>query len=119
RGVQSASRGVPERERSQAVGVDVLGGLLKFSELRQSVAGVGVEGVIHLQQQGAIALDNKRVGCVYRHGVLLQLLDVAIETLIARQPVLLVVRASYTVYTPGVSAQRVRYLMIVSEAMAS
>jgi len=44
------------------------------------------------------------------------------ETLVARQPVLSVVRASYTLYTfytPGVAAQRVRYVMMVSEAMAS
>ena len=63
-------RGVPERERRQAVGVDVLGALLQLGERRDRVAGLGVQRVVDFQQDRAVALHDQRIGGVVLHGLL-------------------------------------------------
>src|SRR5262249_54587102 len=59
--------GVPQRQRRQPVGVDVLGALLQLGERGEGVAGLGVPRVVHLHQNGAIPLNNQRVGGVVIH----------------------------------------------------
>ena len=57
--IQPRRGGIPERERRQPIGVDVLGRLLQLGELRQRIARLGVERMIHLQQYRAVALDDQ------------------------------------------------------------
>ncbi len=57
-------RGVPERERGQPVGVDVLRALLQLGERRDRVAGLGVKRVVDFEQDRAVALHDQRVGRV-------------------------------------------------------
>src|SRR5207249_3938948 len=57
-GCRYARRGrVPQRQRCDAVGVDVLRAFLKLREPRQFVACGLVEGVVYFQEERAIALD--------------------------------------------------------------
>ncbi len=59
-GVVAGGAGVPEAQRAQPVGVDVLGGALQLGE-RGDVgpARLGV-GMVDLEQQRAVRLDNQR-----------------------------------------------------------
>ena len=65
--VKPAGGGVPQRERRQAIGVDVLRGLLQLGEREQGVAGLGVERVVDFEQDGAVALHDRRIAGLYRH----------------------------------------------------
>ena len=44
---------------SDAVGVDVLGGLHQLREARQRIARLRVAGACHLRQDGAVSLDDE------------------------------------------------------------
>ena len=62
---QSRRRRVPDRERRDPVGVDVLGRLEQLAERADGVPGRGVGRTADLQQDGAIALDDQgEVGSV-------------------------------------------------------
>ena len=63
-GGHAGGGGVPQRQRRQAIGVDVFGAFFQFGEGGQGVAGLGVTRVVHLDQDGAIALDDEGVGGV-------------------------------------------------------
>ena len=64
-GVVAGGAGVPEPERGEAIGVDVLRRALELGERRdRAAARVGV-GVVDLEQQRLVALDDERA----RHGV--------------------------------------------------
>ena len=69
-GRHAGGGGVPERERRQAVGVNVLGALLQLGERRDRVAGLGVQRIVDLQQDRAVALHDQRIGGVVLHGLL-------------------------------------------------
>ena len=58
-GAVARGPGVPHRERGDAVGVHVLGAFDQLGEAQQVVAGVGVAGVVHLQQEGVVALNDQ------------------------------------------------------------
>ena len=60
-GVVAGGPGVPQPQRSQSVGVDVLGGALQLGEGRDGhPARVGVR-MIDLEQQGLVGLDHRGV----------------------------------------------------------
>ena len=63
-------RRVPERERGQTVGVDVLGALLQLGERRDRISGLGVQRIVDLQQDRAIPLHDQRIGGIVLHGLL-------------------------------------------------
>jgi hypothetical protein len=63
-GVVAGGPGVPESQRGQPVGVDVLRRPLELGERGDGdPAGRGV-GMVHLEQQGAVRLDDERPGSV-------------------------------------------------------
>ena len=47
--------------------MDVLGALFQLGERGQGVAGLGVPRVVHLDQDGAVALDDERIGGIVMH----------------------------------------------------
>ena len=57
-GVVSGRAGIPQRERSNAVGVHVLGSALQLCKGSERGAGLCGLGVIHLEQDGLIRLHN-------------------------------------------------------------
>ena len=59
-GVVPCGPRVPQRERGDAVGVDVLGCLLQLGKRRDRHTALGCVVVIDLQQQRAIRLDDQR-----------------------------------------------------------
>ncbi len=61
--------GIPQRERRDAVGVDVLRRLLELREPRQARPRVGVTGRRRLGEDRSVRLDDeRRVGAVGGHG---------------------------------------------------
>ena len=69
-GGHAGGGGVPQRERRQAIGVNVLGALLQLGERRDRVAGLGVQRVVDLQQDRAVPLHDQRIGGIVLHGLL-------------------------------------------------
>ena len=67
RGGGTGGRGVPEGERSDAVGVDVLRTLLQLGEAGQGIAGLFVEGVVYFQEDCLVPLDDQRILWVVSH----------------------------------------------------
>ena len=63
-GVHAGDGGVPQRQRRDAVGVDVLGRLLELAEALQGGAGVGGARAGELEHHREIALHDERVGGV-------------------------------------------------------
>ena len=49
--------------------MDVFGAFLQLRERRQRVAGLGIAGIVHLDQDGAIALDDEGIAGVVIHSV--------------------------------------------------
>ena len=86
-GVVARGARVPQAQRRQPVGVDVLGGALELGEGRDRLAGIARARVVDLQQQRLVALDDQgsvvhrgpsgasaradRVGCVHERSSLL------------------------------------------------
>ena len=66
----AGGRRVPERERRQTIGVNVLRALLQLGERRDRVAGLGVQRVVNLQQDRAVSLHDQRIGGIVLHGLL-------------------------------------------------
>src|SRR5262249_1073663 len=66
-GGQAGGGGVPQRQGGEAVGVDGFGAFLQFRERRKRVAGLGVLWIVDLGQDGAVALDDERVGGIVLH----------------------------------------------------
>ena len=66
-GGETCGRRVPEREVRDPVGVDVLRALFQFGERGEGVAGFGVPGIIDLDQDGTIRLDDEGIGRI-EHG---------------------------------------------------
>ena len=63
-GVQARGARVPQGQRSDPVGVDVLGGAFQFGEGGDGAAGLAGPGVGDLQEDGLVGLDDERaVGC--------------------------------------------------------
>ena len=65
--------GVPDRERRDAVGVDMLWRLHQLGKPRQGIARLGVARVVHFEQHRVIALHDERVlgnvfGCARHRG---------------------------------------------------
>ena len=58
-GVVPGGARVPQRERGDAVGVDVLGRTLEFGERGDGGAGLRGELVIHLEQERLVGLDDE------------------------------------------------------------
>ena len=58
-GVVAGGAGVPQAERGEAVGVDVLGGALELGERRDGPAGGLGVGVVDLEQERLVALDDQ------------------------------------------------------------
>src|SRR5437773_2829064 len=58
---------VPERQRRQAIGVNVLGAFFQLGEGRQRIARRRVARIVHLHENGAIPLDDERIGGVVVH----------------------------------------------------
>ena len=58
-GVMSGRARVPQPQRGQPVGVDVLGGALEFGERGDGLAGFAGERMVDLQQQGLVRLDDQ------------------------------------------------------------
>ena len=58
--VEPHGGGVPQRQRREAIGVDVLGGLLELGETGQEVAPAFVRRPGHLEEDRAVALDDER-----------------------------------------------------------
>src|SRR5207253_4483843 len=65
--IEPGGGGVPQRQRSDAVGVDVLGAFLQLGEARQGIARLLVQRVVHRQQDGFVALRNQRIRRVVAH----------------------------------------------------
>ena len=65
-GVVAGGPGVPQPERGQPVGVDVLGRPLELGERRDRLAAVGGALVVDLEQQRLVGLDDE--GSVVIHG---------------------------------------------------
>ena len=61
-GVQAGGGRVPQRERGDAVSVDVFGGFFKFGKAREGVAGGHVLVVVDFEEDGFVALDDEGVG---------------------------------------------------------
>ena len=59
-GVVPGGARVPEPERGEPVGVDVLGRPLELRERRDRLAAVSGVGVVDLEQQGLVGLDDER-----------------------------------------------------------
>ena len=59
-GVVAGGPGVPQAERGDAVGVDVLGSALELGEGGDRVAALGGERVVDLEEQGLVRLDDER-----------------------------------------------------------
>ncbi len=59
-GIVAGGAGVPEAQRGEPVGVDVLRGPLQLGEGGDRLATVAGLGVVHLQQEGLVALDDQR-----------------------------------------------------------
>ena len=57
--VVAGGPGVPEAERREPVGVDVLGAALELGERRDRAAALGRGGVVDLQQQRLVGLDDQ------------------------------------------------------------
>jgi hypothetical protein len=66
-GGRSRGGGVPQRQRRDAVGMDVFGAFLQFGVARQFIARRLVVRIIHFQQDGSIALHDQRIGRVIGH----------------------------------------------------
>ena len=60
--------GIPDREWGDAVSVDVFGRLYEFGETRQFVPALRVPGIVYLQQNRVIPLDDERRGGGLRAG---------------------------------------------------
>ena len=58
-GVVAGGAGVPQAERGEPVGVDVLGGALELGERRDGPAGGLGVGVVDLEQERLVALDDQ------------------------------------------------------------
>ena len=63
----AGGRGIPERKIGKPVGVDMLRAFFQLGERRQGVAGRGVLGIVDLDEDGFVALDDQRVGDVETH----------------------------------------------------
>ena len=59
-GVVAGGAGVPQPQRGQPVGVDVLRRALQLGERRDRLAAVGCAFVVDLEQQGLVGLDDER-----------------------------------------------------------
>ena len=63
-GVQARRTRVPQGQRGDPVGVDVLGGTLQLGEGSDGAAGLAGSGAGDLQEDGLVGLDDERaVGC--------------------------------------------------------
>src|SRR5262249_15620617 len=58
---------IPQRKRRQSISMDVFGALLQLSKGGDGIARGGVLRVIHLDQDGAIPLDNEWIRRVVLH----------------------------------------------------
>ena len=58
---------VPQRQVADAISVNVFRAFLQFGERRNRIAGLGVFGIVHLDQDGAVGLDDERVRRVKVH----------------------------------------------------
>ena len=67
--IVAGGAGVPQRQRRDAVGVDVLRGPLQFGERGQGRAGLIGTRVIHLQEHRFVGLDDERA-CGHRQVLL-------------------------------------------------
>ena len=60
-GIDARRRGVPDRQRRDAIRVDVFGRLDQFGEPGQMVACLDIARTVHLDQHGMVALHDQRV----------------------------------------------------------
>ena len=58
-GIMAGGAGVPQCERGDPVGVDVLGGALELGEGRDGLARLGRRRVVDLEQEGLVRLDDE------------------------------------------------------------
>ncbi len=60
-------RRIPKRQRRQAIGMDVLRAFFQVREGGQGIPRLGIALVVHLNQDGAIPLDDQRVCGIVIH----------------------------------------------------
>jgi hypothetical protein len=68
-GRQTSGGGIPERQRCDSVGVNILWALLELGERRNRLARLGEARALDLQQQCAVALDDQWVSRVVGWGM--------------------------------------------------
>ena len=58
-GIMAGSHRIPQPQRGEPVGVDVLGGSLQLGERGNGMTALVGQGMIDLQQQGSVGLDDE------------------------------------------------------------
>ena len=66
-GLQAGRGRIPQRERRDAVGVQIFRAFFQLGKARQRIARIFVQIVLRFEQDGFIGLDDQRVLWIERH----------------------------------------------------